>query len=214
MQTATEVKKNVQEIPNNLKKDYETAVDAFLAAEKVWKEAEEYVSSGKFMADVLVNANGSTPKAMAEWTSIWNDLRLKQEDHNAKRKAAADALRQAVVLTPNQWRGPDGDPTMFSYGSFKVSSVTKRGFDSEALFTLIRKHSLLDRLLALKTINKEGKEVPLVKQEWDIDYDGVMNWLRANKLDDVVTGAYDEKESTPQVKGPKEVYFLGEKKKD
>ena len=63
-------------------------------------------------------------------------------------------------------------------------------------------------------VNKEGKEVPLVKQEWDIDYDGVMNWLRASKLDDVITGAYDEKESTPQVKGPKEVAFLGDKKKD
>jgi hypothetical protein len=213
MQT-TEVKKNVQEIPPSVKKDYEAAVDAFLLAEKTWKDSEEYVSSGKFMADVLVNANGNPSKAMSEWTSIWNDLRTKQEDYNAKRKSAADALRQAVVLTPNQWRGPDGDPTMFSYGSFKVSSVTKRGFDSEALFTLIRKHNLLDRLLSLKMVNKEGKEVPLVKQEWDIDYDGVMNWLRASKLDDVITGAYDEKESTPQVKGPKEIAFLGDKKKD
>ena len=214
MQTNTEVKKNVQEVPPQAKKDYETAVDAFLAAEKTWKESEEYVSSGKFMADVLVNAGGNPSKAMSEWTAIWNDLRLKQEDYNAKRKSAADALRQAVVLTPNQWRGPDGDPTMFSYGGFKVSSVTKRGFDAEALFTNIRKHSLLDRLLGLKMVNKEGKEVPLVKQEWDIDYDGVMNWLRANKLDDVITGSYDEKESTPQVKGPKEIYFLGDKKKD
>lgn len=210
----TEVKKNVQEMPTAVRKDHELAVDAFLAAEKAWQDAEEYVSSGRFIADMLVNANGSTGKAMDEWRRIWTDLRLKQEDYNAKRKSAADALRQAVVLTPNQWRGPEGDATMITYGGFKVSSVTKRNFDSEALFTLIRKHNLLDRLLSLKTINKEGKEEALVRQEWDINYDGLLNWLRANKLDDVVEGAYDEKESTPQVKGPKEIYFMGDKKKD
>lgn len=209
-----EVKKNVQDIPASAKKDYETAVDAFVVAEQVWKAAEEYVSSGRFISDVLVNSQGNPSKAVDEWRRIWDDLRLKQEDYNAKRKSAADALRQAVVLTPNQWRGPEGDPTMITYGGFKVSSVTKRGFNAESLFELSRKHGLLDRLLALKTVNKDGKEVPLVRQEWDIDYDGVLNWLRANKLDDVVTGAYDEKESTPQVKGPKEVYFLGDKKKD
>jgi len=210
----TEVKKNVQEIPTVTKKDHEIAVDAFLDAERSWQASEDYVASGKFLSDVIINANGDATKAQKEWAGIWEDLRKRQEDYNAKRKSAADALRQAVVLTPNQWRGPDGDATMFTYGGFKVSSVTKRGFDAEAMFTLIRKHNLLDRLLSLKTLNKDGKEVPIVKQEWDIDYEGVLNWLRANKLDDVVTGAYDEKESTPQVKGPKEIYFMGDKKKD
>lgn len=213
MQNMT-LKQNVQELSTSVKKDYENAVDAFLFAEKVWKDAEEYVSSGKFIYDLMVDSGGDTLKASNGWVRIWNDLRLKQEDYNAKRKSAADALRQAVVLTPNQWRGPEGDATMITYGGFKVSSVTKRSFDSETLFAAMRNHGLLDRLLSLKMVNKEGKEVPMVKQEWDIQYDGVLNWLRANKLDDVVTGAYDEKESTPQVKGPKEVYFLGDRKKD
>jgi len=197
-----------------VKKDHEIAVEAFLDAEKAWQVMENFVSSGTFLEELITNSKGDTKKAMKEWAGIWEHLRTKQEDYNAKRKSAADALRQAVVLTPNQWRGPDGAATMLTCGSFKVSSVTKRGFDAEALFNLIRKHNLLDRLLSLKTLNKDGKEVPIVKQEWDIDYEGVLNWLRANKLDDVVTGAYDEKESTPQVKGPKEVYFMGDKKKD
>ena len=46
MQTTNEVKKNVQEVPPSVRKDYEVAVDTFLLAEKAWKEAEEYVSSG------------------------------------------------------------------------------------------------------------------------------------------------------------------------
>lgn len=194
------------------KKDHEIAVEAFIAAEKVWKEAEERLSSGKFIEDLVVGGPGAHP--IDTWRRIWEDLRLKLEDYNAKRKSAADALRQTVVLTPNQWRGPDGASTTLACGDFKVSSVTKRGFDAESLFNLIRKHGLLDRLLSLKMLNKDGKEEPLVKQEWDINYEGLLNWLRANKLDDVVTGAYDEKESTPQVKGPKEIYFMGDKKKD
>jgi hypothetical protein len=48
--------------------------------------------------------------------------------------------------------------------------------------------------------------------KYDIDYMGVLAWLRANELNDVVEGAYDEKESTPQVKGPKVLAFLGESK--
>lgn len=210
-----EVKKNVTEVPGPTKKDYELAVDAFMEAERAWNSAEEYISSGRFMGDVIVNAKGSAEKAVQEFKRIWDDLRLKQEDYNAKRRSAADALRQAVVLSPNQWRGPDGDATMAAYGGFKVSSVTKRSFNADSLFALTRKHGLLDRLLELKTFDKEtGKEVPLIKQEWDIDYQGILSWLRANKLDDVITGAYDEKESTPQVKGAKEIYFMGDKKKD
>jgi len=196
-------------------KDYETAVAQFDAAKQAWEAAEDYVTSGRCIADLMTNARGDVTKAQEEWARIWADLRLKQEDYNAKRRSAADALRQAVVLTPNQWRGPEGDSTIVTCGAFKVSSVTKRGFDANSLFSLTRQHGLLDRLLELKTFDKEsGKEVPLVKQEWDINYQAVLSWLRANKLDDVVTGAYDEKESTPQVKGPKEVYFLGDTKKD
>ena len=103
---------------------------------------------------------------------------------------------------------------MLSYGGFRVSSVTKRNFDATELFNHLKKRKLLSSLLELRTLNKDGKEIPVVKQEWDIDYDSVLAWLRQNKLDDVVKTAYTEKESTPQVRGPKEVYFLGEKKKD
>jgi hypothetical protein len=213
MQTTTETGSATPAVPAVVKKDYEVAVDAFLAAEKVWKEAEEYVASGKFMADILVNANGNPSKAMTEWTSIWNSLRLAQEDYNAKRRSAADALRASVVLSPNQERGPNGDATMVTYGGFKASSVTKRTFDPDDLFRMVKQHGLQDRLFSLKKLDKDtGNEVPLVRQEWAIDYDGVMNWLSASKLDDVIKVAYSETESTPQVKGPKEVTFLGERK--
>lgn len=194
------------------KKDYEIAVDAFLEAEKAWQDAEEIITSGIFLFELGKMAQWDNEKALASWKFLWDDLRAKQEDYNAKRKSAADALRQAVVLAPTQWRGPDGKSTGVEYKGFTVTSVTKRGFDADSLFKLVRNHGLEDRLMGLKALNKDGVSVPLVKQAWDINYDGVLNWLRANKLDDVVTGAYDEKESTPQVRGPKEVHFLGDKK--
>ena len=214
MQTLTEtVQQQNQTSVETTKKDYEVAVDTFLQAEKAWQEMEDYVANGKFLPDLLTNANGDPAKALVEWQNIWNFLRTKQEDYNTKRKTAADTLR-AAVTSPNQPRGPEGDATMLSYGGFKVSSVTKRNFDSAELFDHLKKRKLISSLLALRTLDKNGKEVPVVKQEWDIDYDSVLVWLRQNKLDEVVRAAYTEKESTPQVRGAKEIYFLGEKKKD
>lgn len=193
--------------------DYEAAVDAFIEAEKNWKAMEELVTSGKFMEEIFANAAGNPARAILEWQQLWNCLKTVQEEFNVKRRNAADALRQAVVLTPNQWRGPDGDATTFSYKGFKVTSITKRSFDADSLFAMMRQRGLLDRLLSLKVLNKEGIEVPVVNQQWVINYDALTNWLKANKLDDVLIGSYDEHESTPQVKGPKEVAFLGDIKK-
>jgi hypothetical protein len=42
----------------------------------------------------------------------------------------------------------------------------------------------------------------------------VLNWLKANNLTDVISGACEENEKTPQVKGLKALTFLGEKKDD
>ena len=134
------------------------------------------------------------------------------EVRNDRLKNAADALRQSVVLTTTQWRGPDGKATMSEAGPFKVSSVTHRSFDPPSLFNLVDKHGLRERLMELTSINKDGKTYHLVEQKWDIDYPSVLQWLRANQLTDIIDGAYDEKEKTPQVKGPKPLAFLGEKK--
>lgn len=86
--------------------------------------------------------------------------------------------------------------------------------DHSTLFELSKQRGLFERLLDLKSIDKDGKEYHLVQQKWEVDYDKVLSWLRANKMDDVALAAYDEKEGTAKVSGPKEIYYLGDKKKD
>jgi hypothetical protein len=66
--------------------------------------------------------------------------------------------------------------------------------------------------MAVTTTDKDGQEKPILKQEWNIDYEATLQWLKGNKLDKVIESAYDEKEKTPQVKGPKAIVFLGEGK--
>lgn len=193
-------------------KDHEKVVQAFLEADVEYCDFEEFISSGQFLKDMFASCRGDVTVAQEEWSAMWDRLRTLLEDRNAKRKSAADALRQAVQLAPTQWRGPDGSPSVTHCGPFQVSSVTSRRFDAQTLFALTSNHGVFERMMQLKTVDKNGKEVPLVQQSWDIDYDGISAWLRANKLLDVLTGAYDETEKTPQVKGPKDLAFLGEKK--
>lgn len=184
------------------RKDYETAVELFQEADKKFKALEESFLGGDWLPEEL----------RQQFVTLREQVRSSLEDRNAKLTAAKNALRQAVVLGPTQWRGPDGKPSVVSFGPFNCSSVTGRNFDSKSLLEGAQKHGLLERLLELKSIDKDGKEYKLVQQSWDIDYDGVKNWLKAHKLDDVLEGAYDEREKTPTVKGPKPLAFLGEEK--
>jgi hypothetical protein len=191
--------------------EYEVAVQAFEEAHREYERLENALLSGDWLDDCF---SGSTSKDQMKDTYLDYVHRVRDalEERNRRRKAAADALRQKVVLTATKWRGPEGKATLLNVGPFKVSSVTKRGFDQKSLFDLCQKHGVLERLLDLKTMDKDGKEKPLVKLEYDINYEGVLSWLKANQMQDVIDGAYDENESTPQVKGPKELSFLGEAK--
>ena len=207
-------KKKIEEAPvsANVAPDAEREVKEFIAVEANLKAFQEYLDSGEFMTEILAIAGSDPVRAAQEWKSFWAGGRNLIEEYNVKIKAAKDALRSSVQLTPTQWRGTEGKADFLQAGPFKVSSVTKRSFDAPSLFNLVNTHGLLESLYALTTFDKDGKEVPMVRQEWKIDYAGVLQWLKNNKLDDVIDGAYDEKESTPQVKGPKELAFFGDPK--
>lgn len=192
-------------------KDYEKAVEEFEAADKKYREMQEYVMGGEAL--VSIASHSLNPDVIKrEWTGLMAELQRVLEDRNIKLKNAADLLRQAVVLTTTQWRGPDGKATTLKAGPFSVSSTTGRGFDAKSLLDLAAKHGLQERLLELTSLDKDGKPYHLVEMKYEIDYQGVLAWLRANELNDIVDGAYDEKEKTPSVKGPKVLAFLGEPK--
>lgn len=186
------------------------ALEAFQSADQEYKMLETYVLTGGFLKEVV-----GRPEAMAmdTYQGIIENLKKALEERNVRLKTLQDLLRQQVTLSVTKWRGPEGAPTELSAGPFKVSSVTFRNFDPKSLFNLTKKHGLLERLMDLKTLDKDGKEVKLVQQTYEIDFKNVFAWLKANKLDDVVNGAYDEKEGTPQVKGPKPLTFLGDEVK-
>jgi hypothetical protein len=186
---------------------YEEAIEAFNDADTEYKMREAYLLGGEFLNDILKQPN---PKET--YLGMVEDLKASLENRNVALKTAQDQLRQKVVLETTKWRGPEGKPTILTSGRFKVSSVTRRSFDPQSLFKLATEQGLLERLMDLKTLDKDGKEKMLVKEGWDIDFEGVHTWLKANKLTTIIDGAYDEEESTPQVKGPKPLTFLGEAK--
>lgn len=191
------------------RREYEEAVTAFQAADKAYLAAQEDLLSGQVVAELAVSYHQDIPFLLKQWALNIQQLQTLLEDRNAKLQSAKLALRGAVQLGPNQWRGIDAKPTSFQLGPFTTTSVTSRGVNVEALFDLAKTYGLLDRLMELTTTNKDGTPCPVVRQEWDIDYAYLMTWLKANKLTKIMDGIYDEKEGTPQVKGPKPLAFLG-----
>lgn len=191
--------------------DYEKAVADFEEADTVYKAKQESLLNGDALLAIVSRVND--PQVIRrEWQGFLSSLQQSLEERNVKLKNAADLLRQAVVLTTTQWRGPDGKATTLKAGPFSVSSTTGRSFDAKSLLDMAAKHGLQERLLELTSLDKDGKPYHLVEMKYEIDYQGVLAWLRANELNDIVEGAYDEKEKTPSVKGPKALAFLGEPK--
>jgi hypothetical protein len=191
--------------------NYDEALRAFAMADEQWRQQSERLLTGAFCDGEMANKTGDIIKE--DYLALVEDVQQALEERNIRLKEAQNILRQKVALAPTQWRGPKGKPTLLNVGAFKVTSVTKRSFDPKALFRLCQQHGLYERLMELKTLDKDGKEKPLVQQEWDINYEAVLAWLESNQLQDVIDGAYDEKESTPQVKGPKALTFLGDEVK-
>jgi hypothetical protein len=192
------------------KQVYESALDDFIDADTEYRMLEKCILEGEFIPNMAIDG----ALLRQQYGQLMKDLRDALEERNARLKNLQDALRQKVTLTDlSKQRGPEGKPTVLNAGPFKATSVTGRWLDPKSLFDGVAKHGLLERLHDLKTLNKEGKEEKLVQQVWDIDYDGVMTWLKANGMIDVIDQAYDEKEKTPQVTGPKALSFLGDEKK-
>lgn len=191
--------------------DYEIAIQHYEVADQAYKAREAYLSSGQAIADIVKGGHGPD-SAMEQWHIIWRQLHEALEERNARLKDAKDLLRAAVQLTHTQWRGPTGAPTTMTVGEFKVSSVTRRSFNAATLFNLVNGKGRLQELLALTKMNKDGVLGPAVKQEFKFEFDTIVNWLTANQMLDVLSGAYEEVESTPAAKGPKVLGFLGEKK--
>ena len=60
----------------------------------------------------------------------------------------------------------------------------------------------------LQGMDKTGAVVHMVEPVYTVNYEGVTTWLKQRGLGDVLEESYEEKESTPSVKGPKKLAFL------
>lgn len=193
-------------------KEYEVAVRAFMEADAKYSRMQEHMESGELLVEIQRAAGGDEERMKSQWKLAWDYLRTLLSERNTALKSAQAAMRATVHLAPTQWRGPDGGSSSMTYEGFSVNSVTSRRFDPQSLFQLTREHGLLERLMELEGTNKDGKRYRLVQPTYDIDYEELLKWLKANGLNDVIEGAYDEVEKTPMVKGPKELSFLGDRK--
>lgn len=191
--------------------DHELKIDQYTEAAKKYKAMEESFLSGEVAVEINRFAGGDPARIKEQFQAYVQQLQAALEDMNAKLSAAKNAFRQVVQLTPMQQRGPEGKATKIDYGPLSVSSVTKRWLDPTSLLKLAAKHQILDRLLALTSFDKDGKEFKLVEQRWIINYEHVVKWLKEQKFENIIDGSYDEKEETPQVKGAKPLAFMGEK---
>lgn len=189
---------------------HERAVDAFLAVQTDLKAELEKFENGDFVEELFDSKD--VEEAKTRFLSFKQHLRDLVERHNVALNEAKSAMRALVQIGPSQWRGPDGKPDVITHKGFQVSSVTKRSWDPEALFNHLTRVGAVDRYMALTQADKTGTQVPIIKQTWDIDYDAVKKQLQADGLQEIINGAYDEKESTPQAKGPKPLTYLGEAK--
>lgn len=193
------------------KKDYEVAIDAYVEAEKRYKELETDFLNGDAVVGIMARSNGDPDFVRREWQSLANLIKVRLEDMNAAQQSAKNAFRSAVALTETQWRGVGGKASSLSYGPFTVESATKRSFNPTDLLRGAERHGVLDQLLSLTGYSKEGKEYRLVEPTWKIDYPNVLKWLQSQHLQGIIDGAYEEEEQTPRVTGVKPLAFLGEK---
>lgn len=196
------------------KTEYQEAVDAFERADSAYLALQDFVESGEFLREIFDRSLGNYETAKGLWDQIWDKLRALRDERNVRLVTVKNALRQAVQLGPTQERGPDGASTILKVGEFTVSSVTGRTFDAQTLLVECKKFGVFDELMALKYTDKMGVELPAVMTVPEINYEKVLSWLKAKKLDHIIKVAYEEREKTPAVKGPKEIAFLGEKKGD
>ncbi len=179
------------------------AVGVCSEAEKKSKKMVEQLESGDFLEDLISMSGGSLEGMKEGWRTFYGQVNNSIEDFNTKRVEAANQLRATVTLAPSQTRGIDAKAVITKVGDFSVSTITSRNFDPTKLFDAAKKAGILERLQELSGINKDGKPYRLIEQQWDIDYEPLVAWLREHKYEDVIKAAYVESEGTPQVRGPK-----------
>lgn len=211
-------------------REYEAKYQEWEQAQQRYNVLEERFTSGDIMRDLMTDGLiQQTPEGLTEaFKYKMQELRDAQEDLNRKVLELNASLRDAVSFTPTQWRGWDGRGDTIGIGSFFCTSITKRSFDSKTLLEMARKYGVEQELLNLTYIDDGGRSRLAVEPTYRIHYETVYNWLLsrgANQKDPrgqpvdspyqkILASAYDETESTPQVRGPKGVYFLGDKKKE
>src|SRR4051812_44477490 len=144
--------------PEADKKEFDKAVEAFQAADATLRWHIDRFLTGDYILDLVPNpAEKPAWFLREEHQKYVAHIEKLTEDRNVKLKTAQNAMRQSVVLGPTQWRGWEGKADSVSSGPFICTSVTKRTFDGKSLVDGVQKHGLLESLLSLTNIDKEGK---------------------------------------------------------
>lgn len=210
METITEVRSETKPATvQTTKLDHEKAIDEFMEADKIWKAAEEKFLSGEY----LENMTGVSGPILANYHREYlENLHRLLDDRNSKLLSAQHALRSSVTLSEKQLRGPDGAPTTVVYEDFRVMSTTTRTFNAEKLLELVARKGRLEKLMSLKSVDKNGNETKALQPVYKVDYPVIHSWLKQEKLDEVLSESYEEREDTARVYGPKALAFLGERK--
>jgi hypothetical protein len=184
-------------------------MEAFDEANRKYEELESVLLDGSFLEDLV----GMTlPAQKTQYAHLVGAVRKALDERNTALKTAQDELRQKVTLNITQERGPEGAPSLLNAGPFKVTSVTFRSFDEGDLERLAKEEGIYERMFELTQMNKDGKDEKLVERVLKVNYLGLYSWLKNNGFQKIIDIAYKEKEGTPQVKGPKTLAFIGDKK--
>lgn len=207
-------------------KNYEEAVKNFETKDRFYKCLEEQFWSGELLLEIIATRARSAPETgeiggqvhpsdddiKDAMTQLKKLLEKTVEERNVACQEARAALREAVVLDQSQQRGPDGKAATVTCGPFKVTSLTYRWFDSESLLRSCAEKGMADELCRAQSFDKDGKVYNICHQVWEVDYPKTLDFLLSRNLRDVLDKAYDEKEGTPKVTGPKPLAFLGDTK--
>lgn len=186
-------------------------MDDFVEADEAYKELEQKLLSGDLVIELYQNYSHDLSSMKAEFLTFMGRLQEKLSERNTKFQNAKTEMRKLVQLEQGKERGPDGSSETRRYGPLTVNSVTNRSFDPTRLMSVAREKGILNELMNLTMMTKEGVTSRVVQEEITIDYQNMHQWLLEKGLEGMLNTAYREKEGTPQVKGAKPIAFLGDK---
>lgn len=193
---------------------FEKAVAEFKDADEEFQLLRSFIESGDFLSEVFSRSQGNEAAAKQVWDQLWKKLDALNESRNSKLKTVKDALRREVQLSNAGRRGPDGPATVVKCEEFSVSSVTRRSLRADIVMDMCAQAGLEGELSTLTYMDKFGASKPALAVEYSLNYERTLSWLKSKGLLNIIEAAYQEEESTPAVKGPKETTFLGEQKRE